>query len=189
MGFSSFERLINKDYMKIFIPIFIVCIFSSCQYLGKRKSCYNATPEDLRVMHHIIERSNPDTVKKYTNYFIKKLELPVSAEDIPDGEYYGETPYDDYQYKHVVRLKIENGKFTEVEYDEIKMDRQSKKYDVDYCKKMNTNFKGSAPNISYSNYEKQLLENQNLNDLDAVTGATYSLYRFKLAVIYALKEE
>ncbi|MFC2137947.1 hypothetical protein ACFLTE_07220 [Bacteroidota bacterium] len=175
--------------MRLLFPIIIFCLFTSCQYFVKQNSCNQVTPEDLKVMHHIIERSNPDTVEKYINYYINKLDLPVSALDIPDGEYYGETPYDDYRYKHVLRLKIEDEKFIEVEYDEIKLDRQSKKYDMDYCKKMNINFEGSAPNISYAKYENQLLEKQNLNDLDAVTGATYSLYRFKLAAIYALNDK
>ncbi len=175
--------------MKTSIAIVSILILASCQKLTKQNACNQVNPEDLKIMHHIIERSQPDTVKKYINYFINKLELPSTAIGIPDGEYYGETPYDDYEYKHVIRIIIENNKFTEVEYDEIKIGNQSKRYDVDYCKKMKNNIEGSSPDISYASYEKQLLDKQNLNEIDAVSGATYSLYRFKLAVIYAITDK
>jgi len=45
---------------------------------------------------------------------------------------------------------------------------------------------GTNPAIAYPNMERQLINKQNLEKLDAVSGATYSLYRFRYAGIMAL---
>jgi major membrane immunogen (membrane-anchored lipoprotein) len=45
---------------------------------------------------------------------------------------------------------------------------------------------GTSPQIAYPRYEKQLLETQNLLEVDAVSGATYSLYRLRYAITIAL---
>lgn len=45
---------------------------------------------------------------------------------------------------------------------------------------------GTTPKIAYPILEKQLIEKQDVLKIDAVTGATYSLYRFRYAVIIAL---
>ena len=45
---------------------------------------------------------------------------------------------------------------------------------------------GTSPAIAYPEMEKQLLEKQEMWEVDATSGATYSLYRFRYAVTLAL---
>ena len=45
---------------------------------------------------------------------------------------------------------------------------------------------GTTPANAYPILENQLLKKQDLSKINAVSGATYSLYRFKYAVIVAL---
>jgi len=148
-------------------------------------SCVNQKNEvdakTLMVMHKLIERSHPDTVDKYLDYYAGKYQLPVEFSKLADGKYHGESPYDDYMYKHIVSFTVENSKLSEIEYDEVHEDGHSKKSDSVYNAEMNNNAYGSAPRVTYDNYEKQLLEHQNFKDVDAISGATYSKYRLKYA--------
>ena len=142
--------------------------------------------EDLMVMHFLIERTSPDTVKKYINYYVHQYDLPQTAREAKDGEYTGASPYDDYGYKHVIHFTIRKGQFTNIAYDEVKSDGHSKATDTSYCRQMNDAVMGSAPNLTYPNYIRQLSQKQNLSKIDGVTGATYSLYRFRYAAMKAL---
>ena len=45
---------------------------------------------------------------------------------------------------------------------------------------------GSNPAEAYDYIEKQLIEIQNIMHVDGVSGATYSLFRFRCAIIIAL---
>jgi len=45
---------------------------------------------------------------------------------------------------------------------------------------------GTTPAIAYPSYENQMLGKQDLNQVDAISGASYSNYRFKLAILYAI---
>ena len=45
---------------------------------------------------------------------------------------------------------------------------------------------GTTPAIAYPSYEKQMLEKEDFNKIDAVSGASYSDYRFRLAILYAI---
>jgi major membrane immunogen (membrane-anchored lipoprotein) len=45
---------------------------------------------------------------------------------------------------------------------------------------------GTTPAIAYPNMEQQLISKQNIMDVDGVSGATYSLYRFRYAITIAL---
>lgn len=137
--------------------------------------------ETLMVMHKLIERSHPDTVDKYLDYYAERYQLPTDFKALPDGKYYGESPYDDYKYKHIVNFTIEDGRLSEIEYDEVHEDGHSKTADSSYNADMNDNVYGSAPRLTYDNYEKQLLENQDFKKVDAISGATYSKYRLKYA--------
>ena len=45
---------------------------------------------------------------------------------------------------------------------------------------------GTTPAIAYPVMEKMLLSTQDMMQVDGVSGATYSLYRFRFAVTVAL---
>lgn len=136
------------------------------------------TGDDYRMMNLIIERSRTDTVNKYLDYFIEKYGLPVSPENLADGQYYAASPKDDFGYTHEIRFRVSDGRITDLSYDEFK-NGHSKTDDREYGDKMNDHQPGSAPSKVYPQYEKQFEEKQNLLEMDAVTGATYSLYRFR----------
>ena len=110
--------------------------------------------------------------------------LPVNIKGIPDGTYTGESPFDAYDYKHVVTITVKNETIEEIHYNEIHKNGTDKRNDKEYNKKMSIT--GTSPSIAYPNMEKQMLEKQNIMDIDATSGASYSLYRFRYAVILAL---
>ncbi len=144
--------------------------------------------DDFKILHLDIERSKTDTAEARMQAFYKNFHLPATAEDLPDGHYSAESPYDDYQYRHLIHFDVENGHFANIEYDEVKINGLSKTSDEEYCRKMNEHVPGSAPDITYNKYEKQLGQKQNLLELDAISGATYSMYRLQLVAGRAIAE-
>ena len=55
---------------------------------------------------------------------------------------------------------------------------------LEYCEEMSAI--GPTPAIAYPNMEEQFINKQNLSNIDAVTGASYSLYLFRYAAMIAL---
>lgn len=124
-----------------------------------------------------------DLDKGFSQLF-ERYNLPTATADIKDGTYTGESPYDAFDYKHVVRLVVKEGKITDVNYNEVHKDGSDKKSDKKYNEEMSVT--GISPAIAYPNMEKQLLEKHDMLQVDATSGATYSLYRFRYAVTLAL---
>ena len=147
-------------------------------------------PEDkyfkssLVSLHFMMETSPVDEVDTQFRQLIEIYDLPVSPSEVKDGVYIGSSPYDAFDYKHVVKIRIENGKFVEVDYNEVKHDGHGKQEDEEYCEEMNAG--GTNPSIAYPSMEEQLLAAQDILQVDAVSGATYSLYRFRYAMTVAL---
>lgn len=110
-----------------------------------------------------------------------------------DGIYHGYSRsiyiYENFWGK--VQLTIKNGKITDVEFQIIDQDKNevfSETYErhyagnyyyIEQCRK---DWKG------IQTYPKLLLEKQNINALDAITGATWSFNIFKDSVTIALRE-
>lgn len=165
--------------------ILIIILFFSCT--STKKEC-DLQPEDARMMHFIIERSHPDTVDKYLDHFIGKYKLTTEPSGVADGIYSYTSPVDDYGYTHQITLEIKAGKYTQVTYDEFSMkDGHSKTEDAEYGAKMDEHVEGSAPSRVYPIYVEELLEKQDLREMDAISGATYSLYRLRFAGVMALQ--
>lgn len=165
---------------RLLLPV-LLFLLGSCKQTTKKS---NITSTDFMIMHYAIERQDADSANKFLTYYIRKFDLPVDAQKLSDGEFYGESLADDYGYKHTAKITIQNGKIVSIEYDEIK-NGHSKQTDTAYCSQMNAHQPKSAPSLTYPAYEKALLDSQNLMKIDAITGATYSLYRFRYAVIQA----
>jgi major membrane immunogen (membrane-anchored lipoprotein) len=163
--------------------ILILFLSTACKKLKKLPVISEAS---FLRMHFIIERSYPDSVKYYLEEFIQNNKIPTNAYDLKPGHYLGESPLDDYGYKHVISFKIEHDRFSDIKYDEIKENGHNKSSDTSYCRIMNQSFAGSAPDISYPNYTRQLVSKQDIKKIDAVTGATYSKFRFQYAAIRAM---
>jgi major membrane immunogen (membrane-anchored lipoprotein) len=168
-----------------FSLIFSLSFFAlvSCQRYGL-VNC-SITDEDMLLLHKLIERTEPDTVKKYISFYIQRYSLPVSVTGYPDGNYSGESPSDDYGYRHNIQFTLESGLISAISYDESKADGHSKQADTSYCRQMNEHTPGSAPSLTYPAYELQFKQKRNLQAMDAISGATYSLYRFQYAAIKA----
>jgi major membrane immunogen (membrane-anchored lipoprotein) len=170
--------------MKIILAIIlIIFLSSSCRQFKKMPVISEAS---FLKMHFIIERSLTDSVKYHLDEFIQNNNLPTNAYDLKPGNYMGESPLDDYGYKHVISFKVEHDRFSDIKYDESKENGHNKTSDTSYCRIMNQSYAGSAPDISYPNYIRQLESKQDLKKIDAVTGATYSKFRFQYAAIRAI---
>lgn len=172
--------------------IFAAFVFSSCSNSQDSLDAIRQFKKDdhyfkagLVSLHFIIETSPTGKVDTVFNSYLKEFNLPVTAEGCKDGIYAGESPYDAYDYKHAAKVKIENEKVISIDYNEIyKYDEHGKEEDSVYCEEMSPS--GTTPAIAYPDMEKQLLRKQDITKVDAISGATYSLYRFRYAVIVAL---
>lgn len=141
---------------------------------------------DWEKLHLIIERSSVEIAKIYFEQFIINNSLKTNVINCKDGKFIGLTPADDFGYLHLVFLEISQGKIISIHYDEIKSNGKNKRTDINYNQEMLKS--GTSPSIAYPIYEEQLIKKQNYMKVDAVTGATYSLYRFRLAVAKALEK-
>lgn len=138
----------------------------------------------LLEMHWLIERSDMQTVRTGFEKFCKQNDFPSLVRQLKDGKYKGVTPEDDYGYRHEVTFEMKNGKMISIDYDEIHKDGHAKQHDEEYCKRMLE--VGTTPAIAYPKYEAAMLEKQDYNKVDGISGASYSLYRFRLALLYAM---
>ncbi len=139
---------------------------------------------NIKSMHFMIETRDVNELNKIFVEWIKANNIPTDAKGCKDGIYIGESPYDAYDYKHVVKIKIKDKKIISIDYDEIKKDGKSKEHDAQYNEEMSIT--GTSPAIAYPLYEKQLIDKQDYMKVDAISGATYSLFRFRYALSIAL---
>ncbi|MCP4213465.1 MAG: FMN-binding protein [bacterium] len=168
--------------------IVLLVIVLPVVFLSASADPIDKAPDMKRILEKVeryIERNPPAAVKAVFNFFSDLIGAPQSAKDCKDGTYKGESIYDDYKYKHVISLKIKGGKILEVNYDEVKKDGNGKRDNKKYCAEMKKG-SGASPADVYPVYEKQLVKHQDPGKVDAVSGATYSLYRFKSAAVRAL---
>lgn len=176
-----------------FLTIFLVAILiNGCQTTPKSdinlvkafKPADKYFKSSLISLHYIIETSSIDRVDSSFQHIIDAYQLPVSAKGVPDGTYSAASPPDAFDYQHVVTISVKNERITSVDYNEIKHSGKGKQEDTAYCKEMQPS--GTTPAIAYPRMENQLLEKQNMMEIDAVSGATYSLYRMRYALTMAL---
>lgn len=175
------------------VAFLAICSCSSNNF--KMKDISGFFPSDkyfianMISLHYVIETQPIKDLKKSYDGYSKMFGFPEDAKRIKDGRYYGESPEDAFGYRHCVSFRVLNGKFLDIKYNEIKgggLLRRGlgKKEDTLYCKSMDAC--GTNPSIAYPIYEQQLEQKQNLSKVDAVSGATYSYYRFRYAVSIAL---
>lgn len=183
---------------KLTIPsVVLICsiltgLVFSCSTLqeGDLDKVKKFKPEDkyfkstLVSLHFVMETSPVEEVDTLFRQLIEIYDLPVNASGVKDGTYTGSSPYDAFDYKHVVKIRIENGKIVDVDYNEVKYDGIGKQEDVEYCEEMSVS--GTTPAIAYPAMEEMLIATQDMMEVDGLSGATYSLYRFRYAVTIAL---
>ncbi len=140
----------------------------------------------LVSLHFMMETSPVGEVDTIFNQLIQMYGLPLSAEGAKDGSFKGISPYDAFDYRHEVLIEIKDGKIIAIDYNEVKKDGHGKQEDEEYCEEMSVS--GTTPAIAYPHMEEMLLSTQNMMQVDGVSGATYSLYRFRYAVTLALMQ-
>ena len=187
------QRKTHRSLIPVILFLIPVCLISSCscgeESLDKIKEFRPVDKYFKPAMigaHFVIETSPVAEVDTLLPLLFNMYELPVSAEGAKDGTYVGSSPYDTFDYRHEVKIKIKNGKIVEVDYNEVKKDGNGKQEDVEYCDEMSVT--GTTPAIAYPSMEEMLLSTQNIMLVDGVSGATYSLYRFRYAVTVALMQ-
>ena len=177
--------------MKNYLIFVILLLFLGC---SDKKSdleiIKNYHPEkkyfiaNLTSLHYMIETDKPEELKPVFENVINKMDIPVDAAGCKDGIYTGTSPADAFDFVHRVEIEIKDEKIIRVSYDEINDNGVSKKKSKVYGQQMES--EGTTPAIAYNYMEEKLLEQQNYMEVDAVTGATYSLYRFRFAMAIAL---
>lgn len=166
---------------------YFILIFALSYFLGAFSQAGNSTnPKSgvLEKLHWIIERSDMNKVRISFQRICTENQFLSLVSGLKDGTYKGATPADDYGYRHEVVFEMKDGKMISLDYDEIHKDGHAKQSDEAYCKRMLQS--GTTPAIAYPIYESEMLGKQDFNQVDAVSGASYSNYRFKLAILYAI---
>ena len=189
-GHSSSLR--SKYPVVVFISFLLILTLSSCSCRQEddldQVKAFKAEDKyfksSLVSLHFMMETSPVDEVEALFRQMIETYSLPTDARGIKDGTYTGSSPYDAFDYKHVVKILIKGGKIVEVDYNEVKYDGHGKQEDEEYCEEMKVS--GTTPAIAYPAMEEMLLSTQDIMQVDGVSGATYSLYRFRYAVTIAL---
>lgn len=98
--------------------------------------------------------------------------------DLKDGEYTLEEKNEKNGYRAVFTIVVKDGKITESKYDNIDKDGKSKMDDAEYNKQMEEVSK-TSPEKYIPELNEALVEKQNPEDIDTVTGATGSTAGFK----------
>lgn len=180
---------------RLFLILIVSFLWSGCQQIEKAPEYplgdFDKWQRDnpyfraaLISLHYMTETMAVEKLDSIYKGIQQSYNLPVVPRQMPDGVYRASSPYDAFDYNHTITLEIKNGKLIGVNYDEIHRNGHSKRDDTDYAKSMK--MAGTTPDSAYANMEKQLLEKQDLTQVDAVSGATYSKFRFTYAGYLAL---
>jgi major membrane immunogen (membrane-anchored lipoprotein) len=114
----------------------------------------------------------------------KDTSIAATPAGCRDGVYRADSPFNFFDYNYVIALTIGGGKILSADYDEVNRSGKGKQDDKEYAGEMEKS--GTTPAIAYPIYEQRLLNTQDVMKVDAVTGATYSLYRFRIVAALAL---
>lgn len=84
---------------------------------------------------------------------------------------------DERGWRAVLSVRYEDGNIASVDYDEVNAQNQKKSADTAYAERMKA-ASGVSHTEAYERLERQLLETQNPEELDTVTGATSTSNKF-----------
>ncbi len=168
-----------KNYLLLFVMSLLVGITGA-----KAEKTDVDKAAILDKLHWIIERSSVSKVRTEFTKICDENHFSSNLSGLKDGIYKGSSPADDYGYRHEVTFEIKGSKLISIDYDEINAEGHAKQHNEEYCRKMLQS--GTSPAIAYPNYEKQMLYKQDFSKIDAVSGASYSDYRLRLAILYAI---
>ncbi|NLP46868.1 MAG: FMN-binding protein [Epulopiscium sp.] len=117
-----------------------------------------------------------------------KSDTAVTNTLLQDGTWTAEADtFDDHGWKPTVSIKVEGNKITEVIFDYVNENGQLKKEDEGYNIAMKGK-SGTSPEEAFPQLEQELIEKQNVDNIDVVTGATVSSEDFKTIAKKALEK-
>ena len=108
--------------------------------------------------------------------------------ELADGVYSAEGEFDERGWKSIITISVEDGKIEDVDYDEVTEDGAKKSEDDEYAESMKA-VSGVTPEEAYEMLEDSLESSQNVDKVDAVSGATSSSEQFKNLANEALKNK
>ena len=109
------------------------------------------------------------------------------GQELKDGYYIAEMSEYDFGWKEFVSLCISNGQLVSVEYNAKNSSGFIKSWDMNYMRNMET-VTGAYPNMYTRTYAAEFLEKQNVEEIDAISGASSSWGKFKKLALAALNQ-
>jgi major membrane immunogen (membrane-anchored lipoprotein) len=110
-----------------------------------------------------------------------------SSSRLKDGYYTAEmSEYDEYGWKEFMTICVNNGIISQVEFNAKNIGGFIKSWDMDYMKVMK-DATGTYPNEYSRFFSSQFVEDQNVDSIDILTGATDSWDNFMLLARAVLK--
>lgn len=97
---------------------------------------------------------------------------------LKDGTYKLEEKNYNNIYRYILTIDIKNNTIDKVDFDAIDKEGNSKREDESYIKMMEEQ-SGTSPDKFLDELQESLLEKQNPDDVDTVTGATHTTDSFK----------
>jgi len=108
-----------------------------------------------------------------------KIEI-MNGNPLQDGEYsITEKNADARGWKYFIKMTVQGGKITAVDFDSVNTEGKLKSEDDNYQKQMSEKT-GVGPQDYMPALEEALIENQNADDISVVSGATHSSHIFKI---------
>ena len=104
-----------------------------------------------------------------------------------DGTYTAESQPDERGWKGVIEIVVEGGEIVSVDYDELDEEGNRKSEDDEYAEAMK-GASGVSPAEAYEQLETALVNRQDPDEIDLVTGATSSSEQFKSLAKEALNK-
>lgn len=186
MPFIKRELIMIKQIPVLLTLLFLYSCDTTVSKSGSQEETLHPKLEDstfLVGLPSTIENAPISALKREFSAYIDSCDLPITAERCRNGTFTAYSPYNSYGYRYEATITVSKSTINTIEYDEVHEDGHSKEKDSLYNADMHGQ---SKPMYSYPFYRKQLMEKQNLMEIEAVSGATYSLYRFKYSVTKAL---
>ncbi|SDK15840.1 FMN-binding protein [Natronincola ferrireducens] len=114
-------------------------------------------------------------------------ETPEGEMNYEDGSYRGELEPNEKGWTSVVDIVVENGRITEVDYDELDEEGNRKSENEEY-NELWESAAGISAKEAYPALEQQLIEVQDVQAVEVITGATLTTKDFKEVVEKAVEE-
>lgn len=109
------------------------------------------------------------------------------AKGMNDGTYTAEDlNYDDHGWKAAVTITVSSGRISDATFDYTAEDGTTKSGNAAYAEKMGT-YAGITPDEYIQQYTKSLVETQDPEKIDVITGATTSQKDFKTLATAAME--